>query len=173
MSFLSLDCSQNDSRLTVFLTEGKRVFHVLILSLVRSGKGFASGRLFYGQASTYRPCPTYYATILVFLCPYVRMTVAITIPQINILQIMPLKKCQLWFHPIDVLSLDLLGQIQGYLKLDLFFGAFENFRKLVELLKIGPNSGYSYQFPNQTSARIIEILSKFPKPVCILINQSK
>ena len=45
-----------------------------ILSLVRSGNGFASGRLSYGQASTYRPCPTYYVTVLVFVCPYVCMT---------------------------------------------------------------------------------------------------
>ena len=76
VSFFSLDCSQNDSRLTVFLTEGKRVFHVPILSLVRSGNSFASGRLSYGQASTYRPRPTYYVTVLVFLFPYVCTTLA-------------------------------------------------------------------------------------------------
>ena len=76
VSFLSLDLSQNDSRLTVFITEGKRVFHVLILSLVRLGNGFASGRLSYGQASTYRPRPTYYVTVLVFVCPYVRAQLA-------------------------------------------------------------------------------------------------
>ena len=76
MSFLSLDHSQNESRLTVFLTEGKRVFHVSILSLVRSGNGFTSGRLSYGKDSTYRPHPTYYVTVLVFVCPYVRTTLA-------------------------------------------------------------------------------------------------
>ena len=70
-SFLSLDRSQNDSRLTVFLTEVKRVFHVSIYSLVRSGNGFASGCLSYVQASTYRPCHTYYVTVLVSVCPYV------------------------------------------------------------------------------------------------------
>ena len=57
-SFLSLDFSKNDSRLTFFLTEGKRVFHESILSLVCSGNGFASGRLSYGQAPTYCPRPT-------------------------------------------------------------------------------------------------------------------
>ena len=73
MQFLSLDLSQNDSRLTVFLTKGKRVFHMSILSLVHSGNGLASGRLSYGQASTYRPHPTYYVNVLVFVCPYVHM----------------------------------------------------------------------------------------------------
>ena len=34
------------------------------------------GRLSYGQASTYRPCHTYYVTILIFVCPYVRTTLA-------------------------------------------------------------------------------------------------
>ena len=76
MSFLSLDRSQNDSCLTVFLTKGKRVFHMSILSLVRSGNGFASGRLSYGQACTYRPRPTYYVTILVFVCLYVCTTLS-------------------------------------------------------------------------------------------------
>ena len=60
VSFLSLDCSQNDSHLTVFLTKGKRVFHVSILSFVHSGNGFTFGRLSYGQVSTYRPRPTSY-----------------------------------------------------------------------------------------------------------------
>ena len=69
--FLSVDRSQNNSRLTVFLTEGKRVFRVSIFSLVCSGNGFASGRLHYGQASTYRPRPTYYITVLVFVCLFV------------------------------------------------------------------------------------------------------
>ena len=71
---LSLDRSQNDSRLTVFLTEGKRVFHLSILYLVRSGNGLVSGRLSYGQASTYRPRPTYYVNVLVFVCPCIRTT---------------------------------------------------------------------------------------------------
>ena len=76
VEFLSLDRSQNDLRLTVFLTKGKRVFHASILHLVRSGNGFASGRISYGQDSTYRPCHTYYVTVLVFLCPYVYTTLA-------------------------------------------------------------------------------------------------
>ena len=74
MSFLSLDRSQNDSCLTVFLTEGKRVFHISILYLVRLGNGYASGRLSYGQASAYRPRHMHYVTVLVFVCPYVRTT---------------------------------------------------------------------------------------------------
>ena len=76
VSFLSLDGSQNDSRLTVFLTEGKRVFHMSILYLVRSGNGFVSGRLSCIQASMYCPCPTYYVTFLVFVCMYVCTTLA-------------------------------------------------------------------------------------------------
>ena len=68
--------SQNDSRLTVFLNEGNRVFHVSILYLVRSGNGFASSRLSYGQASKYRPRPTYYITVLVFVCLYVCTTLS-------------------------------------------------------------------------------------------------
>ena len=72
MSFLSLDCSQNDSRLNFFLTKGKRVFHVSILSLVLSGNGYASGRLSFGQASTPPPRHTYHVTVLVFVCPYIR-----------------------------------------------------------------------------------------------------
>ena len=76
VSFLSLDSSQNDLCLTAFLTEGKRVFHVLIFSLERLGNGFVSGRLSYKQASTYRPRPTYYVTVLVFVCLYERTTLA-------------------------------------------------------------------------------------------------
>ena len=74
MPFLSLDFSQKDSRLTVFLTKGERVFQVSILSLFRSRKGFASGRLSYGKASTYRPYPTYYVTVLVFVCTSIPTT---------------------------------------------------------------------------------------------------
>ena len=77
VSFLSLDRSQNDVRLTVFITEGKRVFHVSILSLVRLVNGYASVRRSYGQASTYRPRHTYYITVLVFVCPYVRTTLSL------------------------------------------------------------------------------------------------
>ena len=47
-----------------------------ILSLVCSGNGFASDRLSYVQDSTYRPRPTYYVTVLVFVCPCVRTTLA-------------------------------------------------------------------------------------------------
>ena len=74
--FLFLDCSQKDLHLTVFLTKGKIVFHILILYLVHSGNGFTSGCLFYGQASMYRPCPTYYVTVLVFVCLYVCTTLS-------------------------------------------------------------------------------------------------
>ena len=79
MSLLSLDRSQNDSRLTIFLTKGKRVFHVSIFSLVRPGNGFTSGRLSYGQASAYRPRPTYYITVLVFACLYVCTTLELSV----------------------------------------------------------------------------------------------
>ena len=74
MSFFYLNRSQNDSRLTVFLTESKRIFHVSIFYLVRSGNGFASGRLSYGQAFTFHPHPTYYVTVLVFVCMYICTT---------------------------------------------------------------------------------------------------
>ena len=43
---------------------------------MRSGSGFTSCCLSYGQASTYRPRPTYYVTVLVFLCLYVCTTLA-------------------------------------------------------------------------------------------------
>ena len=76
MSFLSLDCSQNDSRMTVFITKGERVFQVSIFSVVRSGNGYASGRFYYWQDSTYRPRHTYYVTGLIFVCLYVRTTLA-------------------------------------------------------------------------------------------------
>ena len=59
--------------MNVFLTKGKRVFHVSNLYLVCSGNGYASGRLSYGQASTYHLHHKYYGTVLVFLYPYVRM----------------------------------------------------------------------------------------------------
>ena len=68
VSFLSLDFSQNDSCLIVFIAEGKRVFHVSILYLVRLGNGYAYDRLSYGQTSTYIPLHTYYVTVLVFVC---------------------------------------------------------------------------------------------------------
>ena len=67
----------DDSRLTVFLTEGKRVFHVSIFSLVRSGNSFASGRLSYGQAFMFHPRPTYYVTVLVCVCLYVCTTLTL------------------------------------------------------------------------------------------------
>ena len=47
-----------------------------ILSLVRLGNVYASGRHSCGQASMYRPCHTYYVTILVFVCLYVHTTLA-------------------------------------------------------------------------------------------------
>ena len=50
---------------------------MLIFSLVRLGNGYASGRLFYVQASMYHPRHTYYITVLVFVCSYVRTTLAI------------------------------------------------------------------------------------------------
>ena len=47
---------------------------MLIFSLVRSGNGFAYGRLSYGQASMYRACPTYYVLHYCFgICVSVRM----------------------------------------------------------------------------------------------------
>ena len=76
MLLLSLDCSQNDSCLTDFLTEGKRVFHVLILYLVCSGNGDMSGLISFGQASTYLPCHRYYVNVLVFVRLYVRIALA-------------------------------------------------------------------------------------------------
>ena len=59
-------------RLTVFLTEGKRVFHVSNLSLDFSGNEYASDRISYRQTSTYRPHHMQYVTVVVFVCPYVR-----------------------------------------------------------------------------------------------------
>ena len=49
-----------------------------IVSLVRSGNEYASGRVSYEQASTYFHRHTYYATVLVFMCMYVRMTLAVS-----------------------------------------------------------------------------------------------
>ena len=49
---------------------------MLILSLVFLENGYASGRLSYGQGSTYRPRHTYYVTVLVFVCLYVCTTLA-------------------------------------------------------------------------------------------------
>ena len=43
---------------------------------MRSGNGYASGRIFYGHASTYRPRHTYYVTVLVFVCMYIRTALA-------------------------------------------------------------------------------------------------
>ena len=77
VSFLSIDFSQNNSCLTVFLTEGKRVFHVSILFLVRLGNGFASGRLSYRPAYTYLPRQRYHVTVL-GICVSVRMYVIST-----------------------------------------------------------------------------------------------
>ena len=77
VSFLCLDRSQKDSCLTVYLTEGKIVLNISILSLVRLGNGYMSGRISYIQDSTYRPRHTYYVTVLVFMCPSVRMTLAV------------------------------------------------------------------------------------------------
>ena len=76
MAFLCLYYYQTNSCLTVFLTKGKRVFHMLILSLVFLGNGYVSGRISYVQASTYCLWHTYYITVLVFVCPYVRTTLA-------------------------------------------------------------------------------------------------
>ena len=47
--------------------------HIIIrmVYLVRSGNGYASGHLSYGQASTYCPRHTYHVTVLVFVCTYV------------------------------------------------------------------------------------------------------
>ena len=84
MLFHSLNGSHNDSCLTVFHIEGNRVFQVLILSLVRLGNGFASGLLSYIKASTNRPLHTYYVTILLFVCPNIRTTLATSTVRNNI-----------------------------------------------------------------------------------------
>ena len=47
--------------------------------LLRSGNGFASGRLSYVQAFNFYPCPRYYVTVLVFVCLYVCTTLTITV----------------------------------------------------------------------------------------------
>ena len=60
----------------IFLTEGKKVFHVSILSLVHLGNRYASYRISCAQAFTYRPFLTYYVTFVVFVCPYIRTTLA-------------------------------------------------------------------------------------------------
>ena len=64
------------SRLTVFLTEGKIVFHVSMLSLVCLVNGYTYGLYSYGQASKYLPFHTYYVTFLVFVCLCVCTTLA-------------------------------------------------------------------------------------------------
>ena len=74
MSFLSLDSSWNNLRLTVFITEGKIVFHVLILSLVCLGNVYVSGRLSYRHDYMYHPRHTYCITVLVFVCTSVSTT---------------------------------------------------------------------------------------------------
>ena len=65
--------------MTIFLTEGKRVFHVSIFSLAQSGNGYASGCLYDVHAYTYQPCNTYYVTVLVFSCPSVRTALSRTV----------------------------------------------------------------------------------------------
>ena len=52
-----------------------------ILSLVHSGNVYAYVRISYGQASTYRTHRTYYVTVLVFVFPYVRTTLAVLVPK--------------------------------------------------------------------------------------------
>ena len=49
-----------------------------ILYLIYLRKGYTSGRIFYGQASMYRPRHTYYVTVLVFVCLYTCMILAHT-----------------------------------------------------------------------------------------------
>ena len=66
------------SSLTILITEGNRVFHVSILYLVSLGSIYVSGHISYGQASTYHPRHTYYITVVVFVCLYVRTTLAET-----------------------------------------------------------------------------------------------
>ena len=78
------------SRLTVFLTKGKRVFHVSILYLFCSANSYASRRLSCEQASIYCPCHTYYITLLVFVCLYVHTSLATTSPRLSCLYPPPL-----------------------------------------------------------------------------------
>ena len=86
MSFLSLDHYQNDLRLTIFLTEGKRVFHVSIFSLVRLG-----GRLHvwpsFLRTGLGVPTPSYVLNYCFGICMFVR-TYNISIHSIWILSVL-------------------------------------------------------------------------------------
>ena len=62
--------------MTIFLAKGKRVFHVLILSLACLGDSYDSGRLSYRQTSTCLPHHMHYVCVVVFVCPYVCTTLA-------------------------------------------------------------------------------------------------
>ena len=62
--------------MTVFLTKGKKVFHVPILYLACLGGGYTSDRISYGRAYTCRPCHAYYVTAVEFVFPYVHTTLA-------------------------------------------------------------------------------------------------
>ena len=62
--------------MTVFLTEGNRVFYVSILSLDCLVSGYTYGRFYYKQASMCHPCHKYYITVMVFVCSYIRTTLA-------------------------------------------------------------------------------------------------
>ena len=64
--------------LTVFLTEAKGVFDVSILSLACSGNGYASDHISYRHTSTCRPCHTLCVTVVLFVCPSVHTTLALS-----------------------------------------------------------------------------------------------
>ena len=76
VSFLSVVFLITYPCLTIFLTKGKGVFHVLILYLARSGNGYTSDRISYIQTSTCRPCHTFHVTVVVFVCMYVCTTLS-------------------------------------------------------------------------------------------------
>ena len=63
--------------LTVFLTEGKRFFHMSIILSACLGDVYEYDRLSYRHNSTCRPRHTVYVTVVVFVCPYVCTTLVI------------------------------------------------------------------------------------------------
>ena len=73
--------------LTIFLTEGKRVFSVSVLFLACSGNGYVSGSIYYRQISTCRLHNMVYVTVVVFVCSYVHTTLELFISQFSSAQI--------------------------------------------------------------------------------------
>ena len=64
------------TRLTVVLTKGNRVFHVLIMYLAHLGNIYMSDCLSYRQIFTRRRCHMVYVTVVVFVFLYVNMTLS-------------------------------------------------------------------------------------------------